>query len=71
MPIGKLMRSETDRKIAGVAGGMAVYFGIDPTLVRVGWVVAGIMGWGLIAYGILWLVLPKRPGTPGSEETAD
>jgi len=61
---GHLTRSETDKKIAGVAGGMAVYFRLDPTLVRVGWVVAGLMGWGLIAYVVLWIVLPKGPGSP-------
>ena len=71
MATGKLMRSQTDKKIAGVAGGMATYFGLDPTLVRVGWVVAGIMGWGLIAYGIFWLVLPKGPATPRGELATD
>jgi phage shock protein PspC (stress-responsive transcriptional regulator) len=47
MAVGKLTRSETDKKIAGVAGGMAAYFGVDHTLVRVLWVVAGLMAWGL------------------------
>jgi phage shock protein C len=37
MATGKLTRSETDKKIAGIAGGMAAYFGVDPTLVRVLW----------------------------------
>lgn len=55
----RLTRSETDKVIAGVAGGLAAYFGIDPTLVRVAWVIAGIMGWGILAYVILWIVLPK------------
>jgi phage shock protein C len=64
MAAGKLTRSETDKKIAGVAGGMAAYFEMDPTLVRVGWVAAGLMGWGLIAYVVLWIVLPKGPGSP-------
>ena len=59
--MGRLTRSETDKKIAGVAGGMAAYFGVDPTLVRVLWVVAAVMGWGVLAYVILWIVLPKGP----------
>jgi phage shock protein C len=54
-----LTRSETDKKIAGVAGGMAAHFGVDPTLARVLWVVALLMGWGFVAYLILWIVLPK------------
>ena len=61
MAAGRLTRSESDKKIAGVAGGMAAYFGVDPTLVRVLWVVAAVMGWGLLAYVILWVVLPKGP----------
>ncbi len=57
----QLTRSTTDRRIAGIAGGMADYFGVDPTLARVAWVVAGIFGWGILAYLILWVVIPKGP----------
>ncbi|MGH2725265.1 MAG: PspC domain-containing protein [Actinomycetota bacterium] len=63
MPTGQLTRSENDRVVAGVAGGMAQYLGIDPTLIRVAWVVAILMGWGILAYVILWIVLPTGPGT--------
>jgi phage shock protein PspC (stress-responsive transcriptional regulator) len=63
MATARLTRSETDKKIAGVAGGMAAYFGVDPTLVRVLWVIAGLMGWGLLAYLIFWIALPKGPGS--------
>ena len=62
MASGKLTRSETDRVIAGVAGGIAAHFDIDPTLVRIGFAVAGFMGWGILAYLILWIALPS--GTP-------
>ena len=48
MATGQLTRSETDKMIAGVAGGMAAYFGLDATLIRVLWAVAGLMGWGLL-----------------------
>jgi phage shock protein C len=58
MPTGQLTRSETDKKIAGVAGGMAAYFGLDATLVRVLWIIAGLMAWGILAYVIFWVVLP-------------
>jgi phage shock protein C len=59
----RLTRSETDKRIGGVAGGIAEYFGIDPTLTRIAFVVAAFMGWGIIAYVVLWIVLPR--GVPG------
>lgn len=59
----KLMRSRDDRVIAGVAGGIAHHFGLDPTLVRVVWALTLLFGGlGLLAYVILWIVLPS--GTP-------
>lgn len=60
----QLTRSVSDRKIAGVCGGIGHYFGIDPTLVRIGFVLAGLMGFGALAYVVLWIVLPR--GDPGS-----
>ncbi len=57
----KLYRSETDRKIAGVCGGIAEYFDLDSTLVRLGWILflfAG--GSGILAYFIAWLIMPDR-----------
>ena len=59
----QLTRSQTDKRIAGVCGGLGDYFGIDPTLVRIGAVVLAFMGPGLLAYIVLWIVLPK--GTAG------
>jgi phage shock protein C len=69
VPAGKLTRSVTDKKIGGVAGGMAAYFRVDATLVRVLWAVAALMGWGLLAYVILWIVLPQGPGAPRGSGT--
>ena len=57
-----LARSQSDKRIAGVCGGLARYFGVDPVLVRVGFVVAAFMGFGILLYVVLWIVLPK--GTP-------
>jgi phage shock protein C len=58
----QLRRSETDRMIAGVAGGIAQRFGINPTLVRLAWVLSVFFGgFGILAYLILWIVLPKGP----------
>ena len=48
--------------IAGVAGGIAQRFGINPTLVRLAWVLSVFFGgFGILAYLILWIVLPKGP----------
>ena len=56
------MRSTTDRKIAGVAAGVADFFGLDVTLVRIAWVLAVVFGgFGVLAYVILWIVLPEGP----------
>jgi len=59
----QLMRSESDRRIAGVCGGIGHYFGIDPVLVRVAFVVAALMGFGLLLYVVLWIVLPRGEST--------
>jgi phage shock protein PspC (stress-responsive transcriptional regulator) len=56
----QLTRSETDRVLAGVAGGVAQRFGINSTLVRLGWVLSVLFGGlGILVYLILWIVLPK------------
>src|SRR5436309_109070 len=60
----RLTRSETDKRIAGVCGGLGEYFGIDPILVRVAFVLLALMGPGVIAYIVLWIVMPR--GTPGA-----
>lgn len=58
----RLHRSWTDRKLAGVCGGIAEYLGWDPTLVRVLWIVLTFLGGsGILAYLILWLVMPDGP----------
>ena len=56
----RLMRSQTDRVVAGVAGGVAQRFGLNSTLVRLAWVVSVFFGgFGVAAYLILWIALPK------------
>ncbi len=55
----KLMRSGRDKKIAGVCAGVAHYFDMDPTIVRVIWgVLAFGYGAGIVAYFILWMIAP-------------
>ena len=58
----RLVRSRSDRKIAGVCAGFAEYFDLDVTLVRVVWLVVLIMGGvGFIPYLIAWIVMPEEP----------
>ena len=57
----KLIRSATDRKLAGVCGGIGEYFGIDPTMVRIGWVVFCLLGGsGVLAYFLCALIIPEE-----------
>jgi len=56
----RLTRSQTDRVLAGVAGGIAQRFGVSATLVRLAWLVSVVFGgFGALVYLILWIVLPK------------
>jgi phage shock protein C len=58
----KLYRSKTNRQVAGVCGGLAQYFSIDPTLIRVLFVVLAVLGGsGLLIYLVLWIIVPKEP----------
>ena len=58
----KLYKSSTDKKLAGVCGGLAEYFNIGSRLVRLGWVVFGLLGGsGLLAYIIAAIIMPDRP----------
>jgi phage shock protein C len=55
-------RSRTNRKLAGVCGGLARYFNTDATLMRVLFVVLALLGGpGLVIYLVLWLVVPAEP----------
>lgn len=65
----RLQRSRTEKMLAGVCGGLGEYFDIDPTIIRVLWVVVTLMGGaGIIAYLILWVVVPlESPGPPANK----
>ena len=56
----RLYRSEKDRVIAGVCGGLAEVMRIDVALLRLLFVAAALFGGGLIVYLVLWLVLPTE-----------
>ncbi len=58
----RLVRPRTGRKIAGVCAGFAEYFDLDVTLVRLVWLLVGVMtGVGLLSYPIAWVVMPEEP----------
>ena len=57
----KLYRNTENKMLAGVCSGIADYFDIDPTLVRLGWVLFGLLGGsGLLAYIIAAIIIPER-----------
>jgi phage shock protein C len=58
----KLYRSRKDSKIAGVCGGIAEYFNVDPTIIRLLAVLTIFFGGGgIVAYIIAWLIIPLEP----------
>jgi phage shock protein C len=61
-----LRRSQSDRVLAGVCGGLGRYLGIDPVLLRIAFVVLALAnGLGVIAYVVAWVAIPEeRPGQP-------
>jgi phage shock protein PspC (stress-responsive transcriptional regulator) len=66
----KLTRNTSDKVIAGVASGLANYFGIDPVLTRIAFIVLTFVGGsGLLLYLLLWLFLPARSGAPSAGES--
>lgn len=60
--VKRLYLSDKDKKIAGVCGGMAEYFEVDSTVVRLLWILFTLMsfGVGLIFYLIAWIMMPRR-----------
>ena len=58
----KLYRSVSERKICGVCGGVAEYFGIDPTIIRLAWAIFCVMGGaGILAYILAAVIVPSNP----------
>ena len=57
----RIARSETDKMIAGVCGGLGNYMGVDPTIIRIVWVMTCLFaGTGLLAYVICALLIPSE-----------
>ena len=58
----KLYKSQGDRKLCGVCGGLGEFFGIDASLIRLGWIVFCLLGGsGVLAYIIAALIIPDEP----------
>ena len=61
--VRRLTRSATDKRVAGVCGGLAEHFGVDPTPIRLLWVIlsilCGAVVGGVIAYVVAWLIIPR------------
>ncbi|HLH72290.1 MAG TPA: PspC domain-containing protein [Chloroflexota bacterium] len=59
----KLFRSRENRMLAGVCGGVGEYLGIDPTIVRLLWVGAVLLGFvpAFVAYLLAWAIVPDEP----------
>lgn len=59
----RLYKSNKDKKVCGVCGGIANYFDVDPTVIRLAWVIFTLAGGsGLIAYIIAAIIMPEDPG---------
>jgi len=61
----QLTLSATDKKLAGVCGGVAEYLDVDPTIVRLIWVALSVVPGGFVggalAYFLAWIIIPKAP----------
>jgi phage shock protein C len=68
----QLVRSANDRMISGVCGGLARYFGIDSTIVRLVFVLAVLSGVSPLVYLVLWIVMPEEQpaSAPSSQQAA-
>jgi phage shock protein PspC (stress-responsive transcriptional regulator) len=66
--VHRLTRSTTDRKLAGVCGGLAEYFAVDATAVRLLWtvltIIPGAIVLGVVAYIVAWFIMPTSPASP-------
>ena len=58
----KLYRSRDERMVWGICGGLGKHFDVDPTIIRIVWVLTVLLaGWGILAYIILRFVIPLEP----------
>lgn len=70
--VKKLYRSKEDRWLGGVCGGLGVYFNVDSTLIRVLFILFALaIGGGILAYIILWIIIPEEPDGLAAESVAE
>jgi phage shock protein PspC (stress-responsive transcriptional regulator) len=63
--VKRLYRSRTNKMLGGICYGLSEYFDIDPSIVRIAWVIFTMLGGaGLLAYLICWIVVPEEPFMP-------
>lgn len=63
-PYRTLHRSSTNKVVAGVAGGLGEYFDVDPTIIRIAFILLSVFGGsGILIYLVLWLIMPKTDST--------
>ncbi len=67
----RLYRSRNQRVIAGVCGGLAEYFNLDPTWIRLAFILLSLLGVGLfvIVYIIFWIIVPLAPTSSAGSST--
>ena len=74
-PYKQLRRPTDDRIVAGVCSGIGRYLGVDPVMIRVAFAVVTVLTWGvaLLAYPIMWFLMPDepRPAAPEWPDPAD
>jgi phage shock protein C len=69
-PPPRLYRSRTDRAIAGVCGGLASYFKVDPALVRILFIIFALAGGAsILLYLVLWIAIPSESGAANAATT--
>lgn len=67
----RLVRTQDDKMFLGVAGGIADYFGIDPAIVRVAFVLLTLFhGWGLILYFVMAIIMPMEESPVSAKANA-
>jgi phage shock protein C len=70
--VKRLYRSRTQRWLAGVCGGLGQYLGLDPTAIRVLFVLLALMvGGGFLLYLLLWIIIPLEPETVTEVQTTE
>jgi len=67
----KLYRSCADRYVAGVCGGLAEYFDLDPLLVRLVFAILAIPGVSIVFYILAWILIPNNPTCHGTKNGAE